>query len=285
MLTAANAVIYGTVYAGNGKFTGEVTASSGAIGVWNIGAGSVLYPTIKGIYTSGTISNTNYEIGLKSDFSNVKNLNFYVCKRNNSSWDTLFSISNEGRVVAQEASIGGWRTGYGVSEYYSTDFTICRETYKEDSNNNYTIPYIEVGLKNQTGQDNVAAFYILKNTSQSTTPNYKPLASEWSIMASITQGGNFNTRSGYIQGLDGTIHVDAGGGTQVKLSKSDRAIVFCLSTSDTNLTARDVFSIYRVSGNTSCVVCCKDLYSFTGVSGKAKKIVYVDEDGRFCVAS
>ena len=285
LLTAANAVIYGTVYAGNGKFTGEVTASSGAIGVWNIGAGSVLYPTIKGIYTSGTISSTKYEIGLKSDFSNVKNLNFYVCKRNNSSWDTLFSISNEGRVVAQEASIGGWRTGYGVSEYYSTDFTICRETYKEDINNNYTIPYIEVGLKNQTGQDNVAAFYILKNTSKSTSPNYKPSASEWSIMASITQGGNFNTRSGYIQGLNGTIHMDAGGGTQVKLSKSDRAIVFCLSTSDTDSTARDVFSIYRVSGNTSCVICCKDLYSFTGVTGKAKKIVYVDEDGRFCVAS
>jgi hypothetical protein len=35
-LVADNAVIWGTIYATNGEFTGEITATGGDIGGWNV---------------------------------------------------------------------------------------------------------------------------------------------------------------------------------------------------------------------------------------------------------
>ena len=189
-LKVANAVIYGKIYADEGSF-----------GVWNIGTGSSIYPSIKGIYTSGKISDVDYEIGLKSDFSQITNLNYYIRKKNGDTWKTVFSVSNEGRLVAEKAAIGGWRIGKG-SYPYNDDQTVSRTTNKEDSAGNYTIPFIEVGLKNQTGNDNYAVFYIQKNTNSSIAPNYTPTANDWTVMASITNAGDINTYSGEIIGIN-----------------------------------------------------------------------------------
>jgi len=45
LLRAKNALIYGTIYASNGEFTGEVTATSGHIGSYSITSDGVLIGT------------------------------------------------------------------------------------------------------------------------------------------------------------------------------------------------------------------------------------------------
>ena len=50
MLKASNAVIFGTIYASSGEFTGKITSSSGNIGGWNIEEDSLKTITNAGIY-------------------------------------------------------------------------------------------------------------------------------------------------------------------------------------------------------------------------------------------
>ena len=75
LLVAQNAVIYGTVYASNGEFTGTVRATQGTIGGWDIG--------------SYSITGTAYEHagGKKSDGSNPEKFRVYLCNGDNFHYD------------------------------------------------------------------------------------------------------------------------------------------------------------------------------------------------------
>jgi hypothetical protein len=68
LLTAKNALVYGTIYATNGEFNGKITATEGEIGSWLIDE-TKLYTEYKGdIPSSGTF--TDYESRFKSPTDN-----------------------------------------------------------------------------------------------------------------------------------------------------------------------------------------------------------------------
>ncbi len=109
-LSAAGGTFNGDISAATGTFTGEIKATSGSIGNWNIGTGN-LYSQItstggvssatsavQGIYAN----NTTYEIGMKADFGNAANLNYYVYK----SKKCVFGIGNNGTMLAQYITVG-----------------------------------------------------------------------------------------------------------------------------------------------------------------------------------
>ena len=109
-LSASNATIYGKIYATDGEFSGKLKAATGSIGGWNIGTGN-LYSrisstgevssaksTVQGIYAN----DTTYEVGMKADFGNAANLNYYVYKSN----QCVFGIGNNGTMLAQYITVG-----------------------------------------------------------------------------------------------------------------------------------------------------------------------------------
>ena len=142
-LTAMNAVIYGTVYASDGK-----------IGGWYLGP-TDLYKNDKVIYTQST----NYEVGLKGS-SGENDAAFYVKKRSNG--DVVFAVQNNGCLTAMNAviygsvyasagKIGGWYLG--PTDLYKNDNVI----YTQSST-------YEVGMKGSSGE-NDAAFYVKKRSN------------------------------------------------------------------------------------------------------------------------
>ena len=100
----------GKLEASSAEIWGKITASQGSIGGWNIGVGSLYSKidstgavsstssTVKGIYAN----DTTYEIGMKADFNNEANLNYYVYK----SEKCVFGIGNNGTVLAQYITVG-----------------------------------------------------------------------------------------------------------------------------------------------------------------------------------
>lgn len=109
-LNAATGTFKGDISAATGTFTGGIEATTGSVGGWNIGTGN-LYSritstgevttatsTVKGIYAN----NSTYEVGMKADFGNAANLNYYVYKSNK----CVFGIGNNGTVLAQYITVG-----------------------------------------------------------------------------------------------------------------------------------------------------------------------------------
>ena len=87
LLTANNAVIYGTIYAKDGKFAGEIEAGSGSIGGWTIESDRL---SGTGMISGGTISGTTISGG---------SININSGK---------FKVSKTGVLTATEAHFSGW---------------------------------------------------------------------------------------------------------------------------------------------------------------------------------
>lgn len=126
----------GKLYAKNAVIAGEITASSGKIGGWNIGTGSLFYPNVKSIYSDTITSGTDkYEIGLKADFGEATYLNYYVKKKSGTTEETIFYISNAGKLYAKNAEIQGKITatsGSFTGEITATSGSIGGFTIKSD---------------------------------------------------------------------------------------------------------------------------------------------------------
>lgn len=97
LLTARNALIYGTVYATDGEFAGKITAESGRIGGWNIASNGLQYKpsnTLK-MFISGTgTQNNEYTVGSHTG-------------KDWSIWARHFGITNSGKLYADSAEISG----------------------------------------------------------------------------------------------------------------------------------------------------------------------------------
>lgn len=259
------AIFKGTIYAGGGEFTGKVTATSGSIGGFLlssnhlIGNGFLLYSE-----PSGSVDVT--VLGKK-----------VTIPQPNMIMGTTFAVA-DGIVLA-----GGWQ--FGKNSHYGNDDVI----YRTDDD-------LEVGIKctpkdsNGNANDTNATFYIAKKQSNGT----------YETRFHVSNIGKIYSYGGYLEGKNGTMQICATNGVSIIMSKgvttvknnvntwsTSANIEFCLPTSANSTAQRKILSLYSVgSGDaTGSVLRYKDLYSYTGVSSKNKKIVYVDEDGRFCVAS
>jgi hypothetical protein len=87
LLTATNAVIYGTIYAKDGKFAGEIQAGTGKIGGWSIGTNTLSSDKVT---LSSATGNTTKAISINSD---------------------TFYVQNNGYFRSTSGKIGNWSIG------------------------------------------------------------------------------------------------------------------------------------------------------------------------------
>lgn len=137
LLTAANAVIYGTIYASSGKFTGEITATGGTIGGFMVDESKLSYGTVGNDYafliypygekdadgnwvyrnptTFAIESNTNNP---RANFSLIIGKSFGVSDNGK-----LYASGAEitGEIAATSGKIGKWEIGVG--QVYSSSAT------------------------------------------------------------------------------------------------------------------------------------------------------------------
>ena len=107
LLTAANAVIYGTVYATSGKFTGEITATSGKIGKWEIGVGQVYSSSATKLFSNNISQNDSGEIisGTEIGFNPISIDDFIYSSEYNTTtkkWENKFKVSRDGTMTCKE---------------------------------------------------------------------------------------------------------------------------------------------------------------------------------------
>ena len=110
LLTAANAVIYGTVWATNGEFTGKIHATEGDIGGWKIGTGANGLPAgATAIFNTVEGTEGKFSIGLQANAASTANINFFVKEYNTESktWEDVFYVKNNGELKATKAEITG----------------------------------------------------------------------------------------------------------------------------------------------------------------------------------
>ena len=146
LLTASNAVIYGTLY-----------SSAGEIGGWTI------YDNL--LRKSITIDDVDYQMYMQAaDGTNTSNA-FAVRKRNSgdTSWDTQFAVNYSGRMTAKNANITGTITatdgeiaGYNIGPGGSYGNALYKRVSGDGAK-------YEVGLKASSG-DTDLAFYVKKST-------------------------------------------------------------------------------------------------------------------------
>ena len=101
LLTARNALIYGTVYATDGEFIGRIVADEGKIGGWNITSNALQYKDASDItqmFLSGTgVQSTNHTVGSHTG------KDFLI-------WaNSKFGVTNTGEVYATAGQIAGWK--------------------------------------------------------------------------------------------------------------------------------------------------------------------------------
>lgn len=120
LLTASNAVIYGTIYASNGKFAGEIEAKSGSIGGWNI------YTT--SLYKNVTISGSTYQAFISAPASpSSGSAAFGLSKTTGSTTTYPFYVNYSGKLYAQNAEITGKITAdNGTIGGFTIDSTAIR---------------------------------------------------------------------------------------------------------------------------------------------------------------
>lgn len=122
LLTARNALIYGTVYATDGEFAGKITAKSGKIAGWDISGNSLLRE-----YESGDLTRNVYMQGYGDD----EGIAFAVRHKTalEDSWAYDFYIRNDGYFYANNVNINGSFTTLkaGDSYFCSTYVTINAE--------------------------------------------------------------------------------------------------------------------------------------------------------------
>ena len=135
LLTASNAVIYGTIYATAGEFTGKITARTGAIGGFVISSSANTGTTEDGghiytnsLYTHSSDSTYEYESGLAGGGA-YNNATFYIRRIeagdswNNSSY--MFYVRNDGYMYATKGNLGGWNvTNSQINKTSTVDTSI-----------------------------------------------------------------------------------------------------------------------------------------------------------------
>ena len=112
LLTAANAVIYGTIYASSGKFTGEITATGGTIGGFMVDESKLSYGTVGNDYAF-----LIYPYGEKDADGNwvYRNPTTFAIESNTNNPRANFSliigksfgVSDNGKLYASGAEISG----------------------------------------------------------------------------------------------------------------------------------------------------------------------------------
>lgn len=160
LLTASNAVIYGTIYASDGTIAGYTIGDGGSFN-------NALYKRVSG-------SDANYEVGLKAS-NGAADIAFYV-KKSTNNWTSssdMFYVNNSGKLYAQNADItgkitadsgkiGSWTVGdMGVytNSLYST---YCATSSPSTSNPEYAV------FMRGTGEADNIAIGVKKRTSSST---------------------------------------------------------------------------------------------------------------------
>ena len=160
LLTASNAVIYGTIYASDGTIAG-----------YNIGSGGCYD---NAIYKRVSNDSAAYEVGMKAT-SGTTDLAFYV-KKSTDSWrtnDETFFIRNNGalycsnaditgKIIASSGAIGGWNVGALGSYTQSLYSTYCAADTPSTTNPEYAV------FMRSWGGPNNLAIGVKKRTSSST---------------------------------------------------------------------------------------------------------------------
>lgn len=131
-LTARNAVIYGTIYATDGSFTGTVTASSGTIGGWTIGK-NALYKDCKS-------NEAKYRVYMQAPSDVTSTTSAFAVKEDKNGVNTWpFYVKYDGSIHASKGTVGGYTIG--ENSLKGTNMVI----YSGDSNSGAVI---EVGNGN-----------------------------------------------------------------------------------------------------------------------------------------
>ena len=334
LLTAANAVIYGTIYASSGKFTGEITATGGTIGGFMIDESKLSYGTVGNDYafliypygekdadgnwvyrnptTLAIESNTNNP---RANFSLIIGKSFGVSD-NGKLYASGAEIS--GKITATTGDIGGWKVGTG-SQFNPSRSAIYYTFTPSDPNYSGDIQMIEMGIFPGTYKSD-RCFYISEKIKDETKNE-----TYWKTNIALRNNGGIeclflraetriNIGGHMIEKFDDDSlkmscslrvkEIKADGGVSIKINEGTTKVVTSNNTDITTwdsvptihfylptcaaLTAeREVISLYSAGSGTKSdsILRYKDLYNHIALSNKAKKIVYVDEDGRFCVAS
>lgn len=334
LLTAANAVIYGTIYASSGKFTGEITATGGTIGGFMVDESKLSYGTVGNDYafliypygekdadgnwvyrnptTFAIESNTNNP---RANFSLIIGKSFGVSD-NGKLYASGAEIS--GKITATTGDIGGWKVGTG-SQFNPSRSAIYYTFTPSDPNYSGDIQMIEMGIFPGTYKSD-RCFYISEKIKDETKNE-----TYWKTNIALRNNGGIeclflraetriNIGGHMIEKFDDDSlkmscslrvkEIKADGGVSIKINEGTTKVVTSNNTDITTwdsvptihfylptcaaLTAeREVISLYSAGSGTKSdsILRYKDLYNHIALSNKAKKIVYVDEDGRFCVAS
>lgn len=192
LLTASNAVIYGTIYASNGEIAGW-TVDSNSIRYGTLGGGASMWLVRSGSTSSASIGGSDeisgWCIGVSNTFGVTKNGKLYA---------TGAEIS--GKITASSGSIGSWTIGDMGSYTDSIYTTYCATSTPSSSNPEYAV------FMRGTGSESNIAIGVKKRTSSSTawtdadTPFYV-------------------RKDGYVKMSD--VHADGGtiGGWNIGLSK------------------------------------------------------------------
>ena len=160
LLTASNAIIYGTVYASEGTIAGYNIGSGGSFG-------NALFKRVSG-------DETNYEVGLKAS-SGSSDIAFYV-KESDDNWNSssdVFYINNSGKLYAQNADItgkitassgkiGSWNVGNLGGFTDSIYTTYCAASTPSSSNPEYAV------FMRGSGAESALAIGVKQRTSSST---------------------------------------------------------------------------------------------------------------------
>ena len=322
LLTAANAVIYGTVY-----------ASKGEIGGFTIDASSLSYDTVGKdyamlIYPKGEKNSDGYVYRNPTTFAIENNTNN---PRANFSLiiGKSFGVSDNGKLYASGAEIsgkihategdmGGWKVGTG-SQFNPSRSAIYYNFTPSDPNYSGDVQMVEMGIFPGKYKSDKCFYLSEKIKDETKNETY------WKTNIALRNNGGIdclyltaetriNIGGHMIEKFDDDSlkmscslrveEIKADGGVSIKISEGTTKVVtsnnndittwdsvpaihFYLPDCAAFTAEREVISLYSAGSGTKSdsILRYRDLYNHIALSNKAKKIVYVDEDGRFCVAS
>ena len=219
LLTASNAIIYGTVYATNGSFSGEIISTSGTIGGWSINNSS--------LSCGRTVVATGGEAGIILDKNNITITAMYQEGPVNSISQTYLQISPDGWYTYESNRASGnitnrvntdgsgflacsnitWNTsGEGTLAGWSFDSTkLSKSVQTTESTNTYN-NYIEINsstpgisiykrLQSATPQD----FYYTEMSAKGFCTHTKNSSQTTDTITNIIySNGKFNLAEGVI---------------------------------------------------------------------------------------
>jgi hypothetical protein len=200
--TTGDAEFTGTVYASAGSFTGNISATSGNIGNWNIVAGELAYgtdivldATNKRISLAGATMLFGYGVGASAEHGIVIDSSNYWYSNGkfsmgsgNVTWDGA-TLSVTGEITATTGTIGGFTIG--------TNLTTLTKAAWNDGNAGVFIGSTGIGLGAVSTGFSVSAAGALTATSATITGTINAsagfiggAASGWAIGSALLSGGS-----------------------------------------------------------------------------------------------